>query len=64
MPMFKHHSIVNIFNLIAKFMDVMYIKWRAKLIGVSTNGKNTMIGHHVSIVTRFVNCANNNVLHI
>ncbi|CAK9234576.1 unnamed protein product [Sphagnum troendelagicum] len=35
-PMFDRHSAVHIFNLIVKFMDALYNKWRAKLIGVST----------------------------
>jgi len=64
MPMFEHHSIVNIFNLIAKFMDALYIKWHAKLIGVLTKGENTMMGHHASIVTRLIDRADNDVLHI
>jgi hypothetical protein len=64
MPMFEHHSVVNIFNLIAKFMDALYIKWRAKLICVSTDGDNTMTSHHAGIVTRLVDCANNDMLRI
>jgi hypothetical protein len=64
MPMFERHSAVNIFNLIAKFMDVLYIKWLAKLIGVSTDGKNTITGHHAGVVTRLVDCVDNDVLHI
>jgi len=62
--MFERHSIVNIFNLIAKFMDVLYIKWRAKLIGVSMDGENTMTSRHAGVVTRLVDCANNDVLRI
>ncbi|CAK9872571.1 unnamed protein product [Sphagnum jensenii] len=53
-PMFDHHSAVNIFNLIVKFMDALYNKWRAKLIGVSTDGENTMTGRHAGVVTRLV----------
>ncbi len=64
MPMFEHHFVVNIFNLIAKCMDALYIKWCAKLIGVSTDGENSMTGCHVGIVTRFVNCVDNDVLRI
>jgi hypothetical protein len=64
MPMFERHSVVNIFNLITKFMDALYIKWPAKLIDVSTDGENTMTGHHAGVVTRFVKCAENDVLHI
>jgi hypothetical protein len=64
MPMFERHSAINIFNLIAKFMDALYMKWRAKLIDMSTNGENTMMGRHASIVTRLVDCFDNDVLRI
>jgi hypothetical protein len=62
MPMSKRHSTINIFNLIAKFMDALYIKWRAKLIGVSTDSENTMTGRHVGVITRLVDCADNDML--
>ncbi len=45
-------------------MDALYIKWCAKLIGVSTDDKNTMTGHHAGVVTCLVDCANNDVLRI
>ncbi len=64
LPMFERHSAMNIFNLITKFMDAFYSKWRSKLIGVSTDGENTMTGHHASGVTRLAACAANNVLRI
>jgi Na+-transporting methylmalonyl-CoA/oxaloacetate decarboxylase beta subunit len=60
--MFECHSVVNIFNLIAKFMDALYIKWHAKLIGVSMDGENTMMGRHTGVVTRLVDCTDNDVL--
>jgi hypothetical protein len=62
LPMFEWHLAMNIFNLITKFMDVLYSKWRSKLIGMSTDNENTMTGCHVGVVNRFVACANNNVL--
>jgi hypothetical protein len=64
LPMFERHSAMNIFNLIAKFMDALYNKWRSKLIGVSTDGENTMTGRHADVVTHLVACADNNVLRI
>jgi hypothetical protein len=64
LPMFERHSAMNIFNLITKFMDAMYSKWRSKLIGVSMDGKNTMTGRHAGVVTRLIACADNNVLRI
>jgi hypothetical protein len=45
-------------------MDMLYIKWLAKLIGVSTDGENTIMGHHAGVVTRLVDCTDNDVLHI
>ncbi len=55
---------MNIFNLIAKFMDALYNKWCSKLIGVSTDGENTMTSRHAGVVTHLVACADNNVLRI
>ncbi len=31
-------------------MDVLYSKWRAKLIGMSTDGENIMTGRHIGVV--------------
>jgi hypothetical protein len=64
MPMFKRYFAVNIFNLIAKFMDTLYIKWCAKLIGVSTDGDNTMMGRHAGVITCLVDCTDNDVMRI
>jgi hypothetical protein len=64
LAMFERHSAMNIFNLIAKFMDALYSKWRSKLIGVLTDGENTMTCHHAGVITRLVACADNNVLRI
>jgi hypothetical protein len=64
LPMFERHSAMNIFNLIAKFMDALYNKWRSKLIGVSTDGENTMTGCHAGVVTCLVACVDNNMLRI
>jgi hypothetical protein len=55
---------MNIFNLITKFMDALYSKWRSKLIGVLTDGENIMTGCHAGVVTRLVVCVDNNVLRI
>jgi len=60
--MFERHSVVNIFNLIAKFMDTLYIKWCAKLIGVSIDNENTMTGRHANVLTDLIDCADNDVL--
>jgi hypothetical protein len=62
--MFERHSALNILNMITKFMDVFYIKWHAKLIDMWSDGKNTMTGRHVGVVTRIVTCVENEVLRI
>jgi hypothetical protein len=62
--MFERHSIENIFNLIAKFMDALYNKWHAKLLVVSTDGENTMTAHHAGVITRLIACTDNDVLRI
>jgi hypothetical protein len=43
-------------------MDVLYVKWCTKLIDMSSDGKNTMTGHHAGVVTRIVTCVENEVL--
>jgi hypothetical protein len=45
-------------------MDALSIKWHAKLIGVSTDDDNTMTGRYANVVTRLIDCANNDVMHI
>jgi hypothetical protein len=62
--MFECHYVNNIFNLIAKFIDALYVKWCVKQIGMSSDGENTMMGHHAGVVTRIVACAENKVLRI
>jgi hypothetical protein len=61
-PMFERHMAFNVFNMISKFMDALYSKWCAKLIGMSTDGENTMTGRHTDVVTRIVTCAEHKVL--
>jgi hypothetical protein len=63
-PMFDHHTTNNIFNMLVKFLDTLYDKLRAKLIGMSSVGENTMTGRHTGLVTRMIACAENPVLRI
>jgi hypothetical protein len=64
MPMFEQHMTFNVFNMISKFMDMLYSKWPAKLIGMSTDSENTMTGRHTGVVTCIVTCAEHKVLRI
>ncbi|CAK9233159.1 unnamed protein product [Sphagnum troendelagicum] len=47
-PMFDRHTAGNIFNMLVKFLDALYGKWRTKLIGMSSDSENTMTGRHTS----------------
>lgn len=62
--MFERHTTLNVFNMISKFMDALYIKWRAKLIGMSTDSENTMTSWHTYVVTHIVACVEHKVLWI
>ncbi|CAK9862315.1 unnamed protein product [Sphagnum jensenii] len=62
MLMFERHTMLNIFNMISKFMDALYNKWHTKLIGMSTDNENTMTGRHAGVMTHIVMCANYKVL--
>jgi hypothetical protein len=43
-PFFGRHTAVNIFALVVKILDVLFLSWRDKLISVSSDGENTMTG--------------------
>jgi hypothetical protein len=62
-PMFERHTAENLFNMVVKFLDALYGRWRDKLVGASSDGENTM-----TVVTlgslRAWRCATNTVLRI
>ena len=64
LPMFDRYTAENMFNMIAKLMDALFPYWRAKLIGVSSEGENTMTGRHRGLVSRLVSAAEYNVLRV
>ncbi|CAI5717146.1 unnamed protein product [Hyaloperonospora brassicae] len=64
LPMFDRHTAENMFNTIAKLMDALFPNWRAKLIGVSRDGENTMTGRHRGLVMRLVSAVEYNVLRV
>jgi hypothetical protein len=59
---YGRHTAVNILALIVKILDVLFLMWRNKLISVSNNGKNTMIGRHGGLVTLLEKEATNNIM--
>jgi hypothetical protein len=66
-PMFERHTAENIFNLIVRFLDALNgatMIWRAKLMSVSTDGKNRMTRCHRGVVIRLEQAAEFLVLRI
>jgi hypothetical protein len=63
-PILERHAAMNLFNMLVKFLDALQQPWREKLIGTSSDGKNTMTGRHGGLVTRIVHCAENNLLRV
>jgi hypothetical protein len=62
--MFVRHTAFNIFKLAVKALNALFSNWRSKLLNISSNGENTMIGRHAGFVTRMANEAANPVLRI
>ncbi len=62
--MFEHHIAKNMFNMVVKFFNALYSRWRNKLIEVSSNGENMITSHHSGFVTCMVRSASNKVLRI
>ena len=50
-PMFEKHTAVNIFNLTVRVLDALCPAWRAKLIGIASDGANVMTGRIGGVVT-------------
>jgi hypothetical protein len=61
-PFYGHHTAVNILALNVKILDVLFPMWHDKLILVSSDGENTMIGRHGGLVTLLEKEATNNIL--
>ena len=45
------------YDLISNFLDVIYLEWRSKLIGVGTDGASSMTGVLKGVTTRLENDA-------
>jgi len=61
---YGHHIAVNILALIVKILVVLFPMWHNKLISVSSDGENTMIGCHGRLVTLLEKEATNNIMHV
>jgi hypothetical protein len=62
LPLFDRHTTEILYNLLYKFLNVLYPDWHVKLLNASSDGENMMIGRHASLVTRIARCAEFNVL--
>ncbi len=51
MPFYDRHTTENIATMICRILDVLYARWRSKIIAFNTDGKNTMTWQHASVVT-------------
>jgi hypothetical protein len=62
LPLFDRHTVEILYNLLCKFLNVLYPDWRVKLLNVSSDDENTMTGRHADVVTRIARCTEFNVL--
>jgi hypothetical protein len=52
------------FNMLVKFLDMLYGLWRRKLINVGNDGEPTMVGRLNGLVTRMAHEAEHHILRI
>ena len=63
-PMFEQHTGEKMSNLVFDFLDIVCPDWRAKLIGVSTDGASVMTGSVKGVATRIEKEAKYNIYRI
>jgi len=63
-PFFERHLAVNYVKLIKTMFNTLCRDWRSKLISISSDGENTMIGRHGGVVTLLEKECNNPMLRI
>ena len=63
-PFFGRHTAANIFALVVKILDVLFLSWRDKLISVSSDGENIMTGRKGGFVTLLEKEATNKILRV
>src|SRR6266496_111834 len=51
-PMFSRHTVEYMYNLVARFLDVLSPVWRSKLIGLSSDGAPVMTGEYNGVITQ------------
>jgi hypothetical protein len=63
-PFFERHTAQNYVKLIKILLNTVSPSWREKVISISSDGENTMIGRHVGVITLLENECSNLVLRI
>jgi hypothetical protein len=51
MPFYDRHTTEKIAAMICCILDVLYARWRSKIIAFNTDGENMMTWRHASVVT-------------
>jgi len=64
LPLFDRHTAEILYNLLCKFLDMLYPYWRIKLLNALSNDENTMTRRHAGLFTRIARCAKFNVLRV
>jgi hypothetical protein len=64
MPHFDHHTAANQEAMLVKLLGALFARWMRKLIGVTTNGEKTNMGHVNGVQVRMVRCAEFKVVQI
>jgi hypothetical protein len=49
MPHFDHHTAANQEAMLIQLLDALFARWTCKLIGITTDGDKTNMGHRNSI---------------
>jgi len=64
MPHFDRHTAANQEAMLVKLLGALFTGWTRKLIGVTTNGEKTNMGHINGVQVRMVRCAEFKVVQI
>jgi len=64
MPHFDHHTAANQEAMLVHLLDALFARWTHKLIGVTTDGEKTNMGHRNDVQVRMVRRAEFKVVQI
>jgi hypothetical protein len=64
MPHFDRHTATNQEAMLVKLLGTLFARWTRKLIGITTDGEKTNMGHVNGVQVRMVRCAEFKVVQI